>query len=155
MRLYLIHRGEAWPKEANSQRPLTKKGIEDIKKIAYFLKQAKININTIFHSGKKRAQETASILAETLNPNCVPVEKKGLAPTDPIDNIYKEILSKNEDLMIVGHLPHLSKLASKLLLHSEDKHIIEFRQGGVVLLEKIEEEWKPKWFIIPDLFQNE
>jgi len=152
MKLYLVQHGEATSKDLNPERPLTEKGIQDVKKVSVFLKQANININTISHSGKKRARETASILANALSPNRPSVQKEGLAPNDPIDNIYKEILEKDKDLMIVGHLPHLAKLTSKLLLNSEDKHIIEFKPGSVLLLEKTQDYWKVVWFIIPELF---
>jgi len=151
MKLYLIQHGEATSKDLNPQRPLTEKGTQDVKKVSVFLKQANININTISHSGKKRARETASILANTLSPDRPPIQKDGLAPNDPIDNIYKEILEKDKDLMIVGHLPHLARLASKLLLDAEDKYIIEFKPGSVLLLEKLQENWKVAWFIIPEL----
>ncbi len=152
MQLYLMQHGEATSKDINPQRPLTENGIRDIKKIGAFLKQAHININIILHSGKKRAQETASILANILSPDRPPIQKEGLAPNDPIDNIYRELLERDKDMMIVGHLPHLAKLASKLLLDTEDKHIIAFKPGSVLLLEKTPDYCEAAWFIVPELF---
>jgi phosphohistidine phosphatase len=151
MELYLIQHGEAVSEEINPERPLSEKGISDVKKVAAFLKQAGININTIFHSSKRRAHQTAQLLADTLNPKSNVLQKEGLTPNDPIDNIYREILKRDEDLMIVGHLPFLAKLAGRLLLDSEDKNIIEFKQGSALLLSGRENSWKVKWFITPDL----
>ena len=149
MKLYLVQHGEATSKEENPQRPLTEKGKKDVTKIANFLKKANISINTIYHSSKKRSQETASILSSVLNESAS-LEEKQISPNDPMGNIYGEIIARKDDLMIVGHLPHLAKLSSKLLIGDEGKQIIEFQQGSVVLLEK-EENWKVRWFIIPEL----
>jgi phosphohistidine phosphatase len=151
MELYLVQHGEAISEEVNPERPLSEKGILDIKKVAAFLKQAGININTIFHSSKRRAHQTAQILAQDLNPKCNVSQKEGLSPNDPVENIYREILKRDEDLMIVGHLPFLARLAGKLLLDSEDKNIIEFKQGSVLLVSGNANSWKVKWFITPDL----
>jgi phosphohistidine phosphatase len=151
MKLYLIQHGEALPEEINPERPLSEKGISDVNRTAEFLKRAGTKINTILHSGKIRAQQSAQILADILNPGCSVVERKGLAPNDPIDEIYREILERNDDLMIVGHLPHLAKLTAKLLQSLEDKNVIEFKQGCVLLLERMENSWKVKYFINPEL----
>jgi len=151
MQLYLVQHGEAVSEEVNPERPLSEKGISDVKKVATFLKQAGININTIFHSSKRRACQTAQMLTKDLNPKCNILQREGLAPNDSIDGILREILERDEDLMIVGHLPFLAKLAGKLLLDSEDKNIIEFKQGSVLLLSGSANNWKVKWFITPDL----
>ena len=151
MELYLVQHGEAVSEEINPERSLSEKGISDVKKAAAFLKQAGININTIFHSSKRRACQTAQILAETLNPKCNVLQREGLTPNDPIDGIFREILKRDEDLMIVGHLPFLARLAGKLLLDSEDKNIIEFKQGSMLLVSGSANSWKVKWFITPDL----
>ena len=39
-----------------------------------------------------------------------------------------------DDLMLVGHLPHLAKLASILLTSEPDPQLIGFQQGALVAL---------------------
>ena len=78
-----------------------------------------------------------------------------LSPNDPLDNILDEISRRDDDLMIVGHLPFLDRLTSRLILGSEEKSIVRFRQGGVLFLERGEERsWRITGFIVPDLLQK-
>lgn len=152
MRLYLVQHGEFEAKEVNPERPLTEKGISDVNKIAAFLKETNFKIDTIFHSGERRAQETAKIIVDVVNPQCNIARRDGLSPNDLIEPIVKEIAERKEDLMIVGHLPFLAKLASRLLIGQEEKATVKFCQGGVVCLEKIKgDSWQISWFIIPQL----
>ncbi|MDD5553491.1 MAG: hypothetical protein PHE18_06415, partial [Candidatus Omnitrophica bacterium] len=54
----------------------------------------------------------------------------------------------------VGHLPYISKLASRLLTGSEDKPFIKFEQGSVLSLSNSEGPWEVKWFITPKLLSE-
>lgn len=56
--------------------------------------------------------------------------------------------------MIVGHLPHLSRLASSLLTGRQDAEVVGFQYGGVVCLERTNDGWKLGWMIVPDLFRS-
>ena len=152
MRVYLVQHGESEAKEVNPERPLTEKGASDVNKIAAFLRDTDFKIGTIFHSGKRRAQGTAKIIADVISPKCNITGRDGLSPNDSIEPIVKEIDERKEDLMIVGHLPFLAKLSSKLLIGQEEKTMVKSSQGGVVCLEKIEGgSWQISWFIIPQL----
>ena len=54
--------------------------------------------------------------------------------------------------MLVGHLPFLQKLASKLVNDNESFQVVGFKQGGVVCLERMEEDgWSVKWMMVPEL----
>ena len=65
----------------------------------------------------------------------------------------QEIESQNKNLMIVGHLPFLQKLASLLLSGTEDNQFISFRNSGVVCLEYTGA-WKVLWAVIPELLEG-
>jgi phosphohistidine phosphatase len=54
-------------------------------------------------------------------------------------------------LMLVGHLPHLSRLASSLLVGDPAKEIIRFRMGAIVCLVKVEGRWLLGWVLTPEL----
>lgn len=153
MNLYLVQHGEAMSKEEDPSRPLSEKGREDVRRVAAFVaEQMKIQVASILHSGKARAQETAQILAEYLSPPEGIMMTEGLEPlADP--SIWAERLSKTEeDAMLVGHLPHLSKLSALLLCQNEEKKVINFQRSGIVCLEREESGlWSINWMIIPSL----
>jgi phosphohistidine phosphatase len=153
MRLYLIQHAEAKSKEENPSRPLSEKGLKDIKKVAkYAQRNLRIQVAEIVHSGKLRAVQTANVLAEHLKPTKGPTTSKDLEPlANP--GIWKNRLAETtKDIILVGHLPHLSKLSGLLLAGNEDNEIIEFRMGVIVCLERDESgRWSTKWMITPEI----
>ena len=152
MYLYLIQHGEAKSKDVDSERHLTEKGQNDVKKISAFLKQFGLSVDTIWHSGKTRAAQTADILASSVAVNKEVVQHDGLAPNDAIGPVQEKLNETDEDLMIVGHLPFLSKLASSLIANSESTDAVTFQQGGIVCLERNEDlAWSLRWIVIPEL----
>lgn len=156
MMLYLVQHAESKRKDEDSARPLSKKGWEDIRKVAkYAEKHLHIQVSQIYHSGKLRAQQTAQVLANHLHPTRGVIVAEGL---DPLANpkIWKNRLTETaEDIMIVGHLPHLSKLAGELLTGQANRELAAFTNGCIVCLEKGErEQWKIRWMITPELVPN-
>jgi len=153
MRLYLVQHAEAKSEEEDPARPLTEKGLADIRKVARHLKEhADIKVAEIVHSGKTRAEQTAQVLAEALAPPRGIAKAEGLEPlADP--GLWAERLAKlDEEVMLVGHLPHLSKLASKLILGDEERKVVSFQMGGVVCLERdAEGNWAVRWALTPEL----
>lgn len=154
MRLYLVQHGEAASKDVNPERPLTEEGKENSAKTAKFLNSAGITVDVIWHSTKARAIETAQIFEKELTPKEGTLQKEGLAPNDTPAEMFSEVKSLSKDIMIVGHLPFLQKLASLVLLNSETNEIIRFNMGGVVCLEKNEKDtWELIFEVIPALLK--
>ena len=157
MRVYLVQHGEAKSEEEDPARPLTEKGLADARKMAnYASRILKLNVKKILHSGKLRAEQTADVFAEALKPENGISEADGLDPlADP--KIWAERLEElGEDLMLVGHLPHLSRLVSFLTLKSPEHEIIKFSMGGIVCLERIKpKRWMILWAIIPDMIPDQ
>lgn len=153
MNLYLVQHAEAKQKEEDPQRPLSKKGWADIRKIASFLgEQMNIQVTSIMHSGKLRAQQTAEVLAEYLNPSEGVEKTEGLEPLANVSIWIERLTAIKKDIILVGHLPHLSKLSSALLCRDENKKIINFQMGGVVCLNRDETGiWSINWMIIPKM----
>ncbi|MFC1850911.1 phosphohistidine phosphatase SixA [candidate division CSSED10-310 bacterium] len=152
MKLYLVQHGKPVPKEKNPDRPLSEQGISDVEQVAIFLKKAQVKCFNILHSGKTRAQETAEILARALSPGTEPQQKDGLAPLDDVRPIAQWLKGENEDCMLVGHLPHLGKLVSYLVVHDVKTAVASFQQGCVVCLESGENAaWTLAWMIIPQI----
>ncbi len=152
MNLYLVQHAQAKQKDESAERLLTEKGQADISKVAAFIvKQTNIHVNSIMHSGKIRALQTAEILSEHLNPSggIKAVELGPLAnPSTWADRLSEE----KEDIMLVGHLPHLSKLSALLLCQDESKTIVNFQTGGIVCLIRDESGvWSIRWMVIPEI----
>jgi len=152
MRLYLIQHGEAKSKEQDPERPLTEKGLRDVRKVAEFIKPLGLRVRSVLHSGKARAAQTAEVLASAVDADEGIFQHDGLGPNDPVQPVAKDIQQATEDLMIVGHLPFLGKLAARLLTGSESAELVAFRNGGIVCLEHAQDgTWKLVWMIVPEL----
>ncbi|MFQ6050615.1 MAG: phosphohistidine phosphatase SixA [Candidatus Hydrothermarchaeota archaeon] len=151
MRLYLVQHGEAKREEEDPERGLTEKGFKDSEKVAKYISNLNIKIKRIFHSGKTRARQTAEIYARYLKPEEL-LESDGLSPLDEIKIWKDRIKNMDENIMLVGHLPHLSKLASALITEDESKELIKFKMAGTVCLERDEQgKWRILWSVIPEI----
>ena len=151
MKLYLVQHTKAASKEVDPQRALTEEGIQEIKKVADFINPLNLSVDYLWHSGKKRAQQTAEFLSEVITTNKEHTACDGLAPNDDVKTIENQIMSMNQNIMIIGHLPFLSKLASLLLTGSETSEIVIFRNAGIVCLNYIDNKWHIEWIIIPQI----
>jgi len=136
MKLYLVQHGEARSELEDPERSLTPRGEEETRKISDAAKRLNIHPEKICHSGKKRAEQTAGIIAAALD---LPAHVgQGLNPNDDIGPWVERIFAEAEDLMIVGHLPFLEKLASFLVSGNEGAKSVLFRYSAIVCLEKKE-----------------
>ncbi len=154
MFLYLVQHAEALSKEEDRSRSLSKKGIKDIKKIASFSGGLKIAPHQIVHSGKMRALQTAQVLAERVASDMGVLESDGLSPIDDPEMWFGRLSKIDEDIMIVGHLPYLDKLASLLLCRDKERNIINFEMGSILCLKRLEEfNWTVEWFIKPGMIK--
>jgi len=153
MRIYLVQHGESKSEEEDPQRHLTDRGIEAVQCVADFLRPPKIKVDTVWHSGKTRAQQTGELLAEALRARLL--QRTGLGPKDQVA-ATKEVLKQIDgNLMIVGHMPFLGKLAALLVTGSEENEIVEVQFGSVVCLEcRDDVKWKVAWMITPALLHG-
>ena len=110
-----------------------------------------LEIAEIAHSGKRRAQETAEILAAQLKPARGLTHRTGLAPLDDPAIAQRAMDQATDSQMLVGHLPHLSRLTSLLLVGDPARQIAAFRMGGIVCLDRAEGVWRVKWILTPEL----
>ena len=152
MRIYLVRHGEAKSSEEDPDRHLSEKGIRDVQKVAAFLRPLGLHVSAIWHSGKTRAAETAQITGSALLSAQGVVRRDGLAPNDPIGPVKRDLIDAAPALMIVGHLPFLSKLASALVAGDESRHMVAFQEGGVVCLVRSDQgDWGIRWMVVPEL----
>ncbi len=152
MRLYLVRHATAQPNHLDPRRPLSDRGQQEAAKVAAFFQGKNLKISALWHSTKLRAFQTAEILAPVLQIENGLSQRAGLSPNDPIVPIQNEIASCRSDLMIVGHLPFVSLMASRLLTGNSSSDIISFYTATVVCLEGEGENWRLAWTITPALF---
>ena len=147
-----MQHGEAKAEAEDPRRPLTDRGQSEVKRVADFAKKPGVKPSQILHSGKLRAEQTAKIIADILEVSKEPEAVSGLNPNDDVQQWVAKISQQEEDLMLVGHLPFMDKLASLLLCGNEDAGIVQFRYGAIVCLEhKERESWRLLWILTPDL----
>jgi phosphohistidine phosphatase len=151
MKLYLVQHGGAKSKAEDPQRPLTQRGKEDVARVAAFAAGADLQVGQIRHSGKRRAEETASILADYLSPTVGVVATPGLAPRDDVHPIAEAVQGETRPVMLVGHLPFLDRLASLLVTGDAEASVVRFQMGGIVCLVREDEQWAVGWMVTPDL----
>jgi phosphohistidine phosphatase len=152
MRVYLTQHGKAKPVEEDPGRGLSDEGRIEVLEIAGFLANLRITVSLIQHSGKTRAEETAHILAEGIRCTSGPCRTMGLEPSDDPTATANFLRVYTDDLLIVGHLPHLERLTSLLLTGHLDRRPVRFANAGVVCLEKDPSgTWSLVWAIVPEL----
>lgn len=162
MLLYLLRHAEAANISPDSERPLTAKGRQDVVDLGKLLARQGVRLpSTIWSSPYKRAQETASLLAEAARSGAGIVTRQGLTPEDAPAALLPALAEVDEDLLIVGHNPHLSILAAHLLSGSHGEAIVQFRKCTLMRFERIRfysEEiaprWALDWFVPPKLFRK-
>lgn len=156
MKLYLVQHALAFPKQEDPERSITPLGIEMLEKIVHFTKkQLNPQISCIFHSGKKRAQQTAEIIAKILHPATNIRSAMGLNPSDDPHIWLQKLTDVDDNIMIVGHLPHLTRFAQLLLNQTDEKFSLNFQNAGIVCLEKYSESrWVVVLEILPNMIEN-
>ena len=155
MKLYLARHGEAERQEVDPRLPLSKRGKKDIEMMAQFLIPLEINVSHIFHSGILRAQETAEILAQSIHSEHPLKIWSALEPLGPIAPVASDLNGSNTDILLVGHLPFMGKLASQLISGDENEDITVFNTGTLICLERVgSTRWILRWALCPELLNN-
>jgi len=149
-RIYLAQHAFAYDSEVEPSRPLTPEGERDATLVAKLLKHH-ITVSEIYHSGKLRAKQTADIFCDQFDPVSMVQEIEGLKPMDDPQIIANHIETSTNNVLYVGHLPHLSKLAGLLINGDTNTTPVNFINGGVVSLIRENEVWEVDWIITPSL----
>ncbi len=156
MYLYLVRHGDAKRKDEDPLRALSEKGMYEITLIASHVTQLNFHVQRIFHSRKLRARQTAETLSEYLKPFKGLSEVDGLSPLDSPEIWAMRLLDMKDDTILVGHLPHLGRLASLLLCGKAEKNIIAFRTAGIACLHRDDTGiWSVEWMLTPEVVPGE
>ncbi len=136
MKLYLVRHGNAEQGSNDMIRPLSREGIDEVKRVAEFLKTHGAQVHTVYHSVRLRAKQTAEIIHDRLKVKKMMIERSGLSPDDDVSSVADFIDQQKDDVMFVGHMPFMGRLVSLLVTGEEDRNVVAFPTGGVAILEK-------------------
>jgi phosphohistidine phosphatase len=152
MALFLVQHGKSLPKEQDPQRGLSEEGRAEVREIAAEARRHGVKVGRIVHSGKRRAEQTAEIFAEALDPANGIGQRAGLKPLDDVVAIA-DGLDARDNLMLVGHLPFMEHLAAYLIAGFTDRPVVRFQNGGIVALDQDPERrtWHLQWVLVPRL----
>ena len=151
MELYLVQHAQALPKEQNPQRPLTEEGRHAADAVASACGRLGLTVQQIQHSGKTRAEQTATILAGTLSPPEVFVQVAGLGPRDDVEPVAHRLERGKQPVLLVGHLPFLERLAAYLLTGDPECAVIEFTNASGVCLVREGSRWQVRAILTPEI----
>ncbi len=151
MQIFLVQHGQAMTTSEDPLRPLTPEGFESARRIGAWARDAAVNVTHIRHSGKLRAEQTAQILAEYLNPSGGLISASGLAPNDDVVPVARIATNEWANSMLVGHLPFLNRLAGLLVTGNPEIQVVRFCNAGIVCLLNEKKTWSINWVMTPEL----
>lgn len=162
MRLYLVRHGHAVTEEEDPSRPLSLRGVEDMRRLVEFFRgNGAFRPLHLWHSPLRRAQETAEILARGMALDGAMLETTDLLPEDDPDVVAKRLADSAlvDAVAVVGHEPHLSALATLLVRGRTHPVMFEIKKGAVIALERLnarhkktgEPRWAVRWHVTPAL----
>lgn len=127
MRLHLLRHAIAVPRgdpavDSDAERPLTQDGRVQARQVARGIRALGIELDLITTSPFTRARETADLVAEVIGFRGEQRELGQLMPeAQPEDtrDAFEE-LQLADDVLLVGHKPHLPRFAAHLLTGTHD-----------------------------------
>ena len=125
----------AWKRSGrpDAERPLTKDGRRRTRAAAAGLARLAEGFGLVATSPWARAAQTAGLVARELDADLV--ECPALIPGSPLEDALAWLKTRREKrLVLVGHDPHLSRLASWLMT-GEDRAILRLKKPQALLLE--------------------
>jgi len=148
MRCYLVRHGSAAAGPDDRTRTLTPAGRSEVLGTARALLARGVAVAEIRHSGLTRARETAEILGGALAPPRGVSATTGLAPEDDPEVAAAELNLATAPLMLVGHLPHLARLAATLAGGAAVERIT-FAPATAVGLRRSPDRWELELLVPP------
>jgi len=152
MAFYIVQHGLSLPKDQDPEKGLAPEGIADVRRIAEVAQNYGVKVARIVHSGKKRALQTAEILADVLKPGAGIEKIGGINPMDEVAEFAPQV-DFQANTMVVGHLPFLERLTSFLITGQQKPVVFKLQNGGILCLDQIENQETPviKWALMPSV----
>jgi phosphohistidine phosphatase len=152
MQLYLIRHAHAVDTEEDPARPLSRKGRAQVIALADFLRRSeRFTPREIWHSPLARSQQTAALLAERCGLDVPLTQMPDLEPEDDPRAVARRIKATTHALAVVGHEPHLSALATLLVVGKSDFPVFVMKKCAALALEGEGGHWAVRWHVSPEL----
>jgi phosphohistidine phosphatase len=157
MDLFILRHGKAGKSSGepdDDTRALTRKGKEEIKRVAQWMKAKKFRFDIIATSPLQRARETAEIVAAVLGQKDRLAHWNDLAPGGDPDTVCYNASQQGTDaaVLIVGHEPGLSMLISKIVWGDGNGSIV-VSKGGLAKIRNFSFDTRPsgdlQWLLTP------
>jgi len=75
-----------------------------------------------------------------------------MAPNDDIEPMRLRLQNEAKNVMFIGHLPYLSRLAARLLGLGAERTVVRFQMGGVLRMDRdADARWAVGWLLVPEL----
>ena len=132
-----MRHGEAASGQEDARRALTPAGRSAVERVAWRVATVGLRPDAIYHSGMLRAQQTAEILARHLGVANAVRAREGLQPEDAVEPVAEWLQRQADEdhaIVVVGHLPFLDRLASRLLVGDPHVGVLDFQPGALVKL---------------------
>jgi phosphohistidine phosphatase len=136
MDLYLLRHGKAESASqgegSDDERPLTSRGKSEMREIASWIRSHGCVIDRIATSPLRRAQESATIIAEVYPDIDGPELWDELAPGVEFDRLLYRIRDLNslQSLLLIGHEPSMSACIGRIIAGSGTVRIV-LKKGGL------------------------
>jgi phosphohistidine phosphatase len=142
-----MRHGEAVSGVADWQRPLSDRGRAQTTAMAQCARGRGVAVAWVYHSGILRAQQTAELVAAVLPPEQGVRQISGLCPDDDPFIIKAEVDTISQSVLLVSHLPFLSRLAGLMTTGETKRPVIEFAPATLVCLSRQANRWKFNWSV--------
>jgi len=140
MMLYILRHAaaeEAASSGDDGARKLTERSKEKMLGAAAGFRAMGLKFDAILTSPLVRATETAELVASAYDnsppPQVVPALATGIAAAEAVAAL--RAFSRHDDVMIVGHEPQLSAIASILLTGAGDAAHLKLKTGGCIAID--------------------
>ena len=140
MMLYILRHATAEESSSSGDdgaRRLTQKSKEKMVGAAAGLREMALKFDVILTSPLARATETAEIVAAAYGnappPQVLPALATGVPPADAVAAL--RAFAKNDHVMIVGHEPQLTAIASIVLTGASDVLQAKLKTGGCIAID--------------------
>ena len=128
MKVYLIHHATAFSLEEDPKRHLTELGRGQADRLGARFADAGISPVKILHSDKQWVLETAERMAAAMGvPDRTAVAAYPIDTPDPVEPFIDEINNTDGDIMMVGHVRFLRRVASRLVCGDEGVEVLNFK----------------------------
>jgi phosphohistidine phosphatase len=152
MQLYLIRHAHAVDADEDPERPLSKRGVEQVESLASFLRRSRLFLPAEFwHSSLARSRQTTELLSQRLRLEVPHTLMPDLEPEDDPRAAARRIKAVAHSLAIVGHEPHLSMLATLLVVGKMEFPVFVMKKCSALALEGEGAHWSVRWHVSPDL----